>query len=85
MSLFLDPNLLTTRHISEKAEPFLSILGIKPFLKALSDCIKHVGFWLKSLCQICRNVEAMPGALDSSQPKAVSLSASKNITFLGHL
>lgn len=69
----------------KKQSPFLSILGIKSFLKALSDYIKHVGFWLKSLCQICRNAEAMPGALDSSQPRAVSLSASKNITFLGHL
>lgn len=69
----------------KKQNPFLSILGIKPFLKALSDYIKHVGFWLKSLCQIYRNAEAMPGVLDSSQPRAVSVTASKNITFLGHL
>lgn len=84
MNLFLDQDLLLSRrHISEKNRIFLCPYQVlKGPLKASTDYIQHVGFGLKLLCQICRNVESMPGVLDSYQLRAILQSASKNTAFL---
>lgn len=58
MSLFLDPNLLTTRHISEKAEPFFVHIRYKILSKGTEWLYQACGILVKiivSNLQECRS------------------------------
>lgn len=47
MNLFLDQNLLTARHISEKAEPFFVHIRYKTFSKGIERLYQACGILVK--------------------------------------